>query len=260
MKEAVYAHFHREEQPFVQRMVDKIQQITTVHESFVSDFLDPRQQYIVQSLINRERDLQTVMNGGYESAERKRVWIAYDYEPHPDPEDAISLLEITSLDNRLTGYRHGDFLGSLLGLGIKREKLGDIHIDDNSCQVLIATEMADFVRLHMQKVGSVHVHVERIPLTNLREIPPALEELIITVPSLRIDGLISDVFKMSRTKAQLPIKAGRCRINWRVEESTSQMLQAGDVVSLQGWGRFKVLDIQGVTKKGNFRVKIGKFV
>ncbi len=260
MKEAVYAHFHREEQPFVQRMVDKIERLMTVHESYVTDFLDPRQQYIVQSLVNRERDLQILMYGGYESAERKRVWVAYDYEQDDNLEETVALLEITSLDNRLSGYRHGDFLGSLLGLGIKRDKLGDIHLDDESCQVLIAAEMADFVRLHMQKVGSVQVHVERIPVTKFREMPPTLEEMMITVPSLRLDGLISDVFKMSRTKAQMPIKAGRCRINWRVEESTSQMLQTGDVVSLQGFGRFKVLDIQGVTKKGNFRVKIGKFV
>ena len=53
---------------------------------------------------------------------------------------------------------------------------------------------------------------------------------------------------------------GRCRINWKVEEDPSAPLKEGDVVSMQGLGRFKVLTVEGVTKKGGIRVKIGKFI
>ncbi|MNF02421.1 hypothetical protein D3C80_2015610 [compost metagenome] len=83
---------------------------------------------------------------------------------------------------------------------------------------------------------------------------------MLTVASLRLDGIVSDVYRLSRSKVLIPIKAGRCRINWRTEEDPSKNLKEGDIVSLQGFGRFKVLELDGVTKKGRFRVKIGKFV
>jgi RNA-binding protein YlmH len=57
-----------------------------------------------------------------------------------------------------------------------------------------------------------------------------------------------------------PIRAGRCRVNWKTEEDPSQQLHEGDVVSFKGFGRFKVLEVDGVTKKGRIRVKIGKYV
>ncbi|MOA60324.1 S4 domain protein [compost metagenome] len=78
--------------------------------------------------------------------------------------------------------------------------------------------------------------------------------------SLRLDGIVSDVFRLSRSKVLVPIKAGRCRVNWKTEEDPSKQLKAGDMVALQGFGRFKVLETDGVTKKGRLRVRIGKFV
>ena len=71
----------------------------------------------------------------------------------------------------------------------------------------------------------------------------------ITVASLRLDGICADVYRLSRSKVLVPIKAGRCRVNWKVEEDPSKALKAGDVVSIQGFGRFKVLEQDGMTKR-----------
>ncbi|MNI81348.1 S4 domain protein [compost metagenome] len=99
-----------------------------------------------------------------------------------------------------------------------------------------------------------------VDLESLRTTEAELEPLELTVASLRLDGVVSDVFRLSRSKALIPIKAGRCRINWKTEEDPSKPLKAGDVVALQGFGRFKVLRADGITKKGRLRVRIGKFV
>jgi RNA-binding protein YlmH len=77
---------------------------------------------------------------------------------------------------------------------------------------------------------------------------------------MRLDGIVSDVFRISRAKILVPIQAGRCRVNWKPEEDPGKPLKEGDVVSLQGFGRFKVLEVEGVTKKGRLRVKVGKYV
>jgi RNA-binding protein YlmH len=114
--------------------------------------------------------------------------------------------------------------------------------------------------MHLQQVHRVHVWTELLPVASLRTKEVALEAMDLTVASLRLDGIASDVYKLSRSKILTPIRAGRCRVNWKVEENPSTSLKVGDVISMQGFGRFKVLETDGMTKKGRFRVKIGKFV
>jgi RNA-binding protein YlmH len=255
-----YDHFHVEEHPFIDRMMDKLVNAEQHHRELWTDFLDPRQQLIVNSLVKRTPELQVVFFGGHPNAERKRAWIAPVYFSFDPADGAVALMKISSLDNRLDQLRHSDYLGSLLGLGIKREKLGDIYVAPDDCQFLLAVEMVDYVRLHLNQVHRVRVSIERLPFEQLEYRAEPLEEFEVSVASLRLDGIVSDVCRMSRAKALVPIKAGKCRINWRIEESPSAILAEGDLVSLKGWGRFKVLEIRGLTKKGNMRVKIGKFV
>ena len=81
----------------------------------------------------------------------------------------------------------------------------------------------------------------------------------LSVASMRLDGIVSDVCRLSRAKALVPIQAGRCRVNFKTESDPSKPLKEGDVVSLQGFGRFRVLEVEGVNKKGRTRVKIGKY-
>jgi RNA-binding protein YlmH len=109
-------------------------------------------------------------------------------------------------------------------------------------------------------VHRVGVVTDIEPLSRLQTVEPKLEPLDLTVASLRLDGISSDVFRLSRSKILIPIKAGRCKVNWRIEEDPSKVLAEGDIVALKGFGRFKVLEVEGITKKGRTRVKIGKFV
>jgi RNA-binding protein YlmH len=81
----------------------------------------------------------------------------------------------------------------------------------------------------------------------------------LAVSSLRVDAVASDALRLSRTKIAPLIRAGKCRVNWKKTEDPAQQLAAGDVVSVRGFGRFKVLNIEGLTKKGKIRVVIGKF-
>lgn len=194
------------------------------------------------------------------ASERKRALIAPDYSYLDGEEMGIQVLSITSDDLKIGTLEHGDYLGALLGLGIKRGKIGDIHVLDDGCHVLVASEIGNFMTMHLQQVHRVHVWTELLPVASLRTKEVALETLDLTVASLRLDGIASDVYKLSRSKILTPIRAGRCRVNWKVEENPSTPLKAGDVISMQGFGRFKVLETDGMTKKGRFRVKIGKFV
>ncbi|MNW29389.1 hypothetical protein D3C74_62430 [compost metagenome] len=260
MKLDVYDHFRPEERPFVDRAWEWIVNAGQYHEVKLSDFLDPRQCSIVESLANRHPDVVVRLDGGYQGAERRRALIAPDYMDVDNEPMRMKVLSITSGDQKFITLQHGDYMGAILGLGLKRDKIGDIHVRDDGCHVIVTDEIAPFLDMNLRQVHRISVFTDIVDLESLRTTEAELEPLELTVASLRLDGVVSDVFRLSRSKALIPIKAGRCRINWKTEEDPSKPLKAGDVVALQGFGRFKVLRADGITKKGRLRVTIGKFV
>lgn len=259
MMQEWYAHFNDDEKPFVDKAWDWIQRAEHQHSAKRTDFLDPRQCFIVTTLANRA-DVNLRLDGGYAAAERKRAVITPSYRD-PEGEDmGIKVLSVTSPDSRLASLEHGDYLGAILGLGVKRDRIGDLHVLEDGCHILVAEEIADYFSMNLNQVHRVSVNTELLPLDKLRTAHIELEEMTLSVASLRMDGIVSDVWRLSRAKVLIPIKGGRCRLNWKVEEDPSIPLKDGDVVSLQGFGRFKVLEVEGMSRKGRMRVRIGKYV
>lgn len=256
----LYDHFLPEERPFVDRVLEWVERSAGLHELKRTDFLDPRQQGILQSLANREPAISVRLDGGYEGAERKRALIAPEYRYLEAEEIGIVVLNIEAPSGGHLELDHGDYLGAILGLGIKRDRIGDIHVGEAGAQLLAAEEIAEFLNVHLRQVHRVNVLTEIRPLSELRPVQSSMEEMSFTVASLRLDGVASDVYRISRAKIVDPIRAGRCRVNWKAEEDPSKPLREGDVVSIKGLGRFKLLEVDGVTKKGRIRVKAGKYV
>lgn len=260
MNQEIYVHFHPDEHPFVDRAWEWVCKAAQNHVTRRTDFLDPRQAFILTTLANRQGNVNLRLDGGYPEAERKRAFIAPDYRILDEEDAGIAVVAITSGDNKFISLGHGDFLGAILGLGLKREKIGDIHVWEQGCHCVVAAEIAEFIRIHLQKVHRVHVQTEVLPPDRLKTVTPALQEINLAVASLRLDGIVSDVFRLSRAKVLSPIKSGKIKVNWKVEENPGKMLKEGDVVSMQGFGRFKVVQLDGVTKSGRYRLKVAKFV
>lgn len=259
MRPDIYDHFHRDEREFVDRAWEWVENAGQYHEVKLTDFLDPRQRFILDTLVNRHPDVHAVFDGGYPDAERVRALVAPDYRNLAGEDMEMQVLAITSGDQKFLSLEHGDYMGSILGLGIKRSKIGDIHVLEDGCHTVVSSDIAPYLHMNLSQVHRVHVMTELLPMDKLRVKETKLDLMELTVASLRLDGISSDVYRISRTKIVLPIKAGRCRVNWKVEEDPSSPLKEGDVVSLQGFGRFKVLETGGLTKKGRYRVKIGKY-
>ncbi|OUS76854.1 RNA-binding protein [Paenibacillus sp. MY03] len=259
MKASIYEHFHPEEKTFVDRAVEWVERSAQLHELKRTDFLDPRQAQILSMLAGRNADVTIRLEGGYPEAERRRALIAPDYRSLDDESAAIAVLAVHASGNGHLELDHGDFLGALLGLGIKRDRIGDIHVHESFAHIIVTDEIADYLNNHLRQVHRLAVLTELLPIEKLQALLPKLEEMSLTVASMRLDGIASDVYRISRSKIVDPIKAGRCRVNWKTEEDPSEPLKEGDVVSFKGLGRFKVLEVDGVTKKGRIRLTVGKF-
>jgi RNA-binding protein YlmH len=260
MSQSLYVHFHPEERPFVDRALEWVERAAERHAPVVTDFLDPRQQFILQSIAGREPDAVLRLDGGYPEAERKRAVIVPAYRDPEDVDCGIVVLAVEASGGKFLELDHGDYLGALLGLGIKRDVIGDLHVRDDGCHCLVTEEMAGFLHTHLNQVHRVPVRTDILPRESLQVVQPEMDVTVITVASLRLDGVVSDVLRISRSKILDPIRAGRCRVNWKTEEDPSVRLEEGDIVSFKGFGRFKILKVDGPTKSGRLRVSIGKFI
>ena len=253
-------------------------------EAAVSLYLTPREaKYARIHLFARLRGGTAVLWGGYPEAERVRVVILPDYtEGLADPAalmaDPVAALADGGLEDlaeiircavcpmlvKGSGFRelsHRDYLGSVLGLGLERDAIGDILIPDAHSAILLTdSRVGDFLTTQMEKVATDTVKVSRLPegtsLAGTRRLQPLND----TVASERLDCVVAALCNLSREKAQMAVKAGLCELDYEAVEDCSATVDAPAVISVRGYGKFAVHAFDGVTKKGRVRLVAGKYV
>lgn len=256
---SIYNHFRKDEMPFVERALEMLTLVERKQTMRLTDFMDPRQLFILNSLSSQVDDVLIQANGGYEGAERTRALIYPAYLEPTFTDYQIVLAEIKG-DQRFIKLEHRDILGSILGIGLKREKFGDILLGDNGCQLIIAREVYEFARLQITQIHRIPVILEEMDWTGIRLPEQKIAEKQVTIPSERLDAVIGEVYHLSRSKALVPIRAGKCKVNWKVTQDPSHQVEVGDVLSVGGLGRCKILGVQGPTRSGRLRMTVGIFV
>lgn len=230
------------------RLLDLAESVARGKPFAVSPFLSPFAMQVAQTIAAHMKTVTAKTEGGYHEAERIRVaFVADDYDGPVD--FALALLQVTWDDRyRLVGHR--DVLGSLMGLGIKRDILGDILMQGAGCQIIVTKDMASWLTDNFRKVAMVPVHIEEISLTEIKPPEKTAKEIRATVASLRIDAVGAAGFGISRNKMVQCIKDERTEINWQPVKSTSQTVKVGDVISIRGRGRIEIKDMTGISRKG----------
>jgi RNA-binding protein YlmH len=221
-------------------------------------FLDPRQQKLVEGLLQREKSIKYYTESGIEDSERKLYIIFNEDYDEEGIEKQYQILEFSWYSKSIKKPSHRDFLGSIIGAGIKREMLGDIILEEDKAFVVCSKEVSEYILFNIEKVGSLPVKAQVVEQAGI--IQEKEKTINTTVASLRLDGIISAGFGLSRTKAAELIKSGRVRINWEEKDVTSKVIKQGDVISIRGKGRIILEEIAGNTKKDKIRIVIKKFV
>jgi len=253
---SLFDHFRKEELPFAERALEMLKLVERKQSMRLTDFLDPRQLSILQSLTSQVHEVEVTANGGYEGAERVRALLHPGYVAVEPSDFGLTLLRIEA-DQRFLTLQHRDVMGALLHVGLKREKFGDMIVGPEGTYVVVAAEVADYVRSQVTHIHKIPVQFETIGWDQFQPPPPRLEVRSVTAPSLRVDAVAGEVYHLSRAKALVPIRAGRLKVNWKVVDDPAHPLQAGDMVSLAGHGRFRVLDVAGPTRSGRLRITVG---
>lgn len=254
----VIQHFRKDEQPFIEQVIGWQREVEDRYAPKLTDFLDPRQRFIVEAIIQQSEDIHVFTEGLFDNAERQRMLIAPSYFQATKEDFQIACYTI-NYPSKFVQIKHPDVLGALLSIGLDRSKFGDIRLAENTVQFAMASEIVDYVRANLTGIGKVKVHVEEVqPTVPLLQNDEQWMESSHTVSSMRLDVVLATVANISRQKSQNLIGAGKVKVNWTVREATSFELQEGDIISARGFGRVKIMMTEGRTKKDKIRLQIGR--
>lgn len=215
-----------------------------------SDFLNMHE----QTLLWEEYKYGYTLSGGYEDAERKIACFGTEEDMGYPPQPPLKILCITPLSEKFSDdLTHRDFLGSLMGLGIKRETLGDIIIKSNKGYLICLDSIAPYIKDNLLKVRHTSVSCEECQSLPADALPEPKEKTVI-VSSLRLDGIISAVYNISRSKSSALIEGEKVFTNGKLIKNISAPLKENDIISVRGYGRFRFTEISGDTRKGRIRI------
>ena len=223
-----------------------------------SNFLTPAEQYEAETWL-KPKSINAVFIGGFSESERK---IAVSYPDYLDKDqiqdaDYLSVVKITA---GFGSPSHRDYLGSILGLGLKREWIGDIIISDNIAYVICLppsdlTILSDLTHVSRFGVRCESISFEDVPLPK-----KSVKELSFTVQSRRFDAIIGCVFGISRSRATKLISSGAATLNYQECMKNDAYVDDGDVISVRGFGKAKIVGQTGQSRKGRIFLSAERYV
>ena len=222
-------------------------------------FLSPRELEMCRFLFGEEPGLHAF--GGFVDAERKMLCYLPEYLDESnlmDEDSPVVCLRATFYEGDTPTHR--DFLGSLMGSGIAREAVGDICVSKGQCDFFVTEEIAPFLLQNFSNAGRTKFQLAKIPLTEASIPQPEVKLIKDTLASLRLDGVVSSGFRISRGLAVQAINAGKVAIDGLPCEKADKAVAEGAKISLRGSGRIKLEKVNGQTKKSRISVEIHRYV
>ena len=242
----------------ITRVIDKADRAIKNWEVVVTDFLSPPVLAEVRSLFQNLTEIDALPWGGYPQAERQRVGLSRPDIPLDESQVELAALDIAG-NFLFDPATHRDFLGSILGTGIVREKVGDIIVlGERGAQAIVVPEMVDFLTSALTQVRSVAVKTQQIEFSELKIRPPQKKEMTTVEASMRLDAIASAGFGMSRSKMSDAISKNDVRVNWKEVTQSSYNVKEGDLIAVRGKGRLEVGEVS-VTKKQRYRVHLVRY-
>ena len=152
-------------------------------------------------------------------------------------------------------------MGAIIKVGINREKIGDILVSLDGADIIASKELMEYLKTSLSELTRFHKSLITIEnIENLNIVPVRTEIINVIVPSMRIDSIVSEAIRTSRSKTIEVINSERVFVNGELVTKTSKMLKEKDAITVRGKGRFKISKILNSTKKGNLVVEVEKYI
>lgn len=256
---------------FCARIADMARQQQRDNLPCFTRFLDEREQRLAAIELRRQHfpQDQVCFWAGFgvlqEAPARRMLGLFPDYLALSEGMDRAILEEQFPIQRVALFFRaqdaitHRDILGSLMGLNLKRELIGEILTGEDFAVVFCTGAAAQLILSELERVGRAGIKKQQ---GYEGELPPLyrLEYQTGTVSSLRLDCAVSLATNLSREKSAALIEGGQVSLNFFEENKISREVGEGDILSIRGYGRYVLSKVGSVSKKGRLHLTLGKYV
>ena len=242
---------------FLKTVEEKYERFLDYYTMMSSDFLSLEQQSALVGFLRVHAKENVYLFGGYPEAERRQVLFLPDYTGlAPQAQDAdlleyfrenpddcpIALLDVRVASAAREKLTHRDYLGALMGEGIRREKVGDIIVTERGAQILAMKEMCAYLAQNFRHVGRFEADVKILSIFAL---------------SYRESQTNCLHFRRLATEA---ILAGGVFVNGVETTKPDMSLKGGEKIVLRGKGKAIYHGINGTSKKGKLYISVDKYM
>lgn len=251
-----------EERIVLARVLDQMERAQQRSIPCATQFLSPAQRAAAQAMLAACGVPEAFFFGGYEGAERTVCLFLPDYLT---PEDYLAagsppIGAVEAAFPAGAALTHRDLLGSLMGLGLSRDRLGDLLLSDGRAQIIAAAETVPILLSQLSKAGRYPLRLREIPLDALSPAPAQVRLLHDTVAALRLDAVAAAGFSLSRGKAADLITGGRVSLNHRVCLKPDRAVAQGDTLTCRGLGKCILKTVGGASRKGRILIEMERYV
>ena len=267
-----------EERIILARALDQMDRAANRSIPCATQFLSPAQRAALEPLLAACGHPRRLLHGGYEGAERTVCVFLPDWQEAEDWDAADELAAIEcAYPPTGADLTHRDLLGGLMGIGLTRERVGDILVGESAAQVVCLRDAAPIILSQFGQAGRYRLKLKEIPLSSLSPAPaevklihdtvaalrvPVLQVKNIrdTVSSLRLDAVLASGFSLARGKAADAVTGGRVSLNHRECLKPDKPVGEGDVLTCRGLGKCVVKTVGGQSRKGRIIVEIERYL
>lgn len=250
---------------------DKYRKFQKDYAIVTTDFLDMAEQSAAAGFVRAHTSEGAFFWGGFENAERRKVVFVPDYFNVKNEDELMTFFReepehcpLKILDVRIAAkgakLRHSDYMGSLLALGVKREKTGDILASDDGAQIIVNAEIAEYLAENYTRAGKTPLSVKIADISELKFADANIEHVRISLSSPRLDNAVSGAFGISRKAAVEAINRGLVFVNSVENKKPDFVLKGNEKLVLRGKGKAIYRGISGTSRRGKLYAEFDKYI
>ena len=260
-----------EENLFVAKILDKLKMCHAKNRFLATDFLSLAQKSLAIDTLKKENNENYEFFGGFSNAERTVIFFYPDtYLSGEEGEDLekkqkiynqfLSCIRIIPPKETISDFTHQMYLGAIIKLGVKREKVGDIIVREDGADIVISKEIEKYLMNNLKLLTRFQkAKIEVIDLNDIKYVEKEKETFNINVPSMRLDAIVGEIAKLSRSASIKYIEEERVFINFKEEIRPTKQILEGDIITIRGKGRFLISKILGKTRSQRLSIEVKKW-
>lgn len=252
----IYQHFRPEEREMLTLLNSKFEQASNNYYAVLTDFLNPREQKMIESLSGDYPDITVAYYGGGNNSERERLraLLLPEYFEHTADDFEITVFEVSYPDKFVT-LSHRNLLGAIMSIGVDRGIIGDI-VNGDTIQFAVASPFKELFQTELVKIKNAPLKLTEIPHGEFIDAAVNMKPVAILSSSYRLDSIVSLVLKEGRAKSKERVEKEKVKVNHSIVDEPSFIIETGDIISVRGFGRFVVTEQIAETKKGKYRLEV----